>query len=125
MKLIKTKGIILIIGTTLLASLGQVLLKIGSTQTTGFNINMFLNFYFWAGFAAYGLGMLMLLAAIKEEELSSLFPVLSLSFIWVMIFSYYLFNEPLTNGKLAGTLLITMGVAIITKHNYKKIGEKR
>lgn len=125
MKLTKAKGLILIIGTTLLASIGQVLLKIGSSQTTGFNLNMILNIYFWAGFAAYGLGMLMLLAAIKGEELSSLFPVLSLSFIWVMLFSYFLFNEQITNGKLAGTILITTGVAIISKHNYKKLGEKK
>ena len=110
------RGLVLIIATTLLSSIGQVLLKYGAIHPAKF---IFLNLFLWLGLLAYGGGMATLVLGIKEAELSTLFPILSLSFIWVMILSAFLFNEPITTAKIGGTFLIVRGIGILSARKTK------
>jgi len=50
--------------------------------------------------------------ALQRLELSKAYPMVSLSFVLVLMFSVLLFNEPLTAAKVAGVLLIVSGLFV-------------
>ncbi len=50
--------------------------------------------------------------ALSRLELSVAYPVMSLSFVFVLLFSVLLFSESLTVGKVVGVALICVGVIV-------------
>ena len=50
--------------------------------------------------------------ALSRLELSVAYPVMSLSFVFVLVFSVMLFSESLTPAKAIGVTLICAGVAV-------------
>jgi drug/metabolite transporter (DMT)-like permease len=50
---------------------------------------------------------------VKHGELSVLYPLVSLSYIWALLWSRLFFKEPFTKNKLAGLALILVGIAFI------------
>ena len=63
-----------------------------------------------SSFAAGGCAALTYLLALQRMELSRAYPVMSLSFALVLLFSALLFNEALTVPKVAGIGLILVGL---------------
>jgi len=63
-----------------------------------------------SSFAAAFLASLAWMAALTKFRLSYAYPFMSLSFLLVLLFSYLLFKEPLTISKLAGVILIIIGL---------------
>lgn len=68
-----------------------------------------------AGYALYGLSLVLLSYALRHDELSSLYPLISLTYVWVLLLSVFLFHEPLTLVKVVGVLTIMGGVAVISR----------
>ena len=62
--------------------------------------------------AAAFLAALSWMAALTRLELSHAYPIMSLSFVLVVLASAWLLHEPLTVAKVAGVALICAGVAI-------------
>ena len=62
--------------------------------------------------AAAFLAALSWMAALTRLELSHAYPIMSLSFVLVVLASAWLLHEPLTVAKVAGVVLICAGVAI-------------
>ena len=109
----KAKVILLAIATTVFIALGQVLFKLASA-TFNFTVEGFiLNYWAWIGFSAYALGLLSLTLSLREGELILIYPVLSLSYIWVQIASFILFSEIISPQKIIGTLIIIAGVSVL------------
>jgi len=52
------------------------------------------------------------MAALTRLDLSHAYPFMSLSFVLVALASAWVFAEPLTGPKIAGVVLICLGVAI-------------
>lgn len=67
------------------------------------------------GFVLYGINTVMLIFALRDGELSILYPVIALTYVWVMILSMLFFREPLNFFKAAGVLSIVAGVAVLGK----------
>lgn len=113
-KTVKTKswaiGLMLI--CTLLASGGQVLLKIGS-KTASFDISLLTNYTLIVAFLIYGVAGTILIFALKGGELSVLYPIIATSFIWVSFLSSYFLGEAMNLWKLAGIIAIIIGVSFI------------
>lgn len=107
------KNLIFII--TVLASLfialGQLMFKIAITSTNKINI------FFVYGALFYVLSALPLIYSLKKEKLSKTFPIVSLSLVWVYLFSYFLLKEPITSINIIGFILLITGITIIS---YKK-----
>jgi len=70
-----------------------------------------------SSFAAALLGSFTWIAALTKFDLSYAYPFMSLSFVFVLLLSYYIFNEPLTINKLIGVLLIVGGLVIASRSN--------
>ncbi len=55
------------------------------------------------------------LAAMTKFELSYAYPLMSLAFVLVLIFSAFLFHEPVTAPKVLGILLIMLGIFVASR----------
>ena len=67
----------------------------------------------FAGYALYGVVTLMMVLALRHAELSIIYPVIALSYVWVSILSVVMFHEATNGFKLAGVVVIISGVAIL------------
>ncbi|MCS7024829.1 MAG: hypothetical protein NZV14_08500 [Bryobacteraceae bacterium] len=78
---------------------------------------MLTNLHLLAGYSLYGLSTVLLVLALRDGELSILYPVISLTFVWVTFLSSYIFRESLTPTKLTGILVIVSGVAVLGRES--------
>jgi multidrug transporter EmrE-like cation transporter len=70
--------------------------------------------YIISGFLAAFLASLFWMAAIDKLALTVAYPFMSLTFVFVMIGSVIFFSEDLGALKIAGTLLILIGLVVIS-----------
>ena len=54
-----------------------------------------------------------LLASLKQGELSIIYPIMALTFIWVTLFSAFLLLEPVSISRWIGVGMIFVGVAVL------------
>jgi drug/metabolite transporter (DMT)-like permease len=80
---------------------------------TGVLIGIVTNARLFAGYCLYGLSMLLLVLALKDGELSLLYPVIALTYVWVTFLSFVLFHEIVNPYKMIGIAIIVIGVAIL------------
>ena len=67
------------------------------------------------GYCLYGISTLLLVLALKDGELSLLYPVIALTYVWVTVLSFLIFHDDINPWKLAGIVLIVSGVAVLGK----------
>lgn len=109
---------------TVLGAAAQILMKSGAARVehpgvTGVLIGMFTDLRLFAGYCLYGLSTLLLVLALREGELSLLYPVIALTYVWVTVLSFVLFHEVVNPWKLAGITVIVIGVAILGRSGAK------
>lgn len=99
--------ILLIILSVLIASYSQILLKKGAMEK-----NIYINKYTIIGYSLMLISTLFTLYAYKGVNLSLSQMLQSLSFVFVMIFSYFLLKEKITKKMVIGVLFILLGIII-------------
>ena len=70
----------------------------------------------WAligGLALYGVSTLLLVLALRDGELSLLYPVIALTYVWVTILSLIIFHDKANPLRLTGIAIIVIGVAVL------------
>lgn len=97
----KNTGKVLMVMSAFLVSLGQLMWKFSGTSI---NIHLFLGFLF------YGCGFLCMVISFKTDELSKLYPFMSLSYIFATIYSTVLLKDPLSFNGILGVMFICLGV---------------
>ena len=118
-------GYVYIFLTVVLTVYGQVVLKWRLNQLEMlpemfldklvFLFRSLLDPYIFSSFFSAFLASLAWMAALKEFDLSKAYPFMSLSFVCVLALSYWLFKETITTQKLIGSVLIIVGVVLISK----------
>jgi drug/metabolite transporter (DMT)-like permease len=116
-------GYILI--SVLAGAVGQILLKKGmtlmgaitlsSSQILGVLWRMATNPYVVIGLIIYVCGTVFWLAALSRVDLSYAYPFASLSYVVMLIASWLLFHENVTPVRLGGTLIVALGVFVISR----------
>jgi len=104
-----------------LGAAGNVLLKLGGNQLGSYGVTQILqrpslilmNFPLMAGYALYGLSTVLLVLALRHGQLSVLYPMVSLGYIWTLLWSKLFFDEPFTRNKFFGLALILLGVFFV------------
>jgi len=114
------QSLLLVFCCTLFGGVAQYLFKISTTHAAftfeNGSVNwlaIVANYPLWIGLACYGIFTLLITLALRDGELSVLYPVISLTYIWVVFLSVLVLHEPLTPWKLAGVALICLGVAFL------------
>ena len=103
----KPWAIALVLVCSLIVSSAQILFKIAAPHGL-FNLSAL------AGFALMGLGMVFLTLAMKGGDVSVLAPILATNYFWVNLLAHYYFQEPITAIKWAGTVVIVIGISMIS-----------
>lgn len=109
----KPSAILTVVFCTVLTSLGQLCFKIAVGRLSWNALALLTNWYLWAGFIIYFAGAGLLVLALKHGELSVLYPIIALSFIWVNIISGLWLGEKITLFKWLGIISIIGGVSLI------------
>jgi drug/metabolite transporter (DMT)-like permease len=109
------KAIFLMISCTIFTSLAQLFLKSGVAKIQWSFIGMITNWTLILGVIFYGLGALIMIFALKQGELSLLYPFLSLSYVWVPILSIFVVHESLVLFQWLGIALIIFGASLIRR----------
>jgi len=67
----------------------------------------------FAGYSLLGISTILFILALRKGELSLLYPVLTLGYVWVTILSVMIFSDSMNLFKIAGVTVIMMGVGIL------------
>ena len=65
------------------------------------------------GYTLYGISTVLLVLALRQGELSLLYPVFTLTYVWVTVLSMIIFHDSMNAFKLAGISTIIAGVAVL------------
>jgi drug/metabolite transporter (DMT)-like permease len=107
------RSILLVFIGGVIGSFGAVFLKLGADRLTR-SIWSFLDVRLAAGVALYLLSTVFYLLGIKGGQLSVLYPMVSLGYIWTLLWSRLFFKETFSTGKFVGLGLIVAGVVFVT-----------
>ena len=113
------RDVLLVLCCTFTNAAAQVLIKIGAGRMApdpgfvGTAIGILTTPALFAGYSMYGLSTLLLVLALRKGQLSLLYPVMALSYVWVSILSAVVFHESFNGFKVAGVAIIVGGVAVL------------
>jgi len=106
-------------------AVGQILLKQGMRvlgpvtllpkELPGLLLKIITSPYLVLGLALYVGATLFWLAALSRVELSFAYPFVSLSYVVMLLASWQLFQEQISVVRLAGTLVVVLGVLMISR----------
>ena len=108
----KLIAILLVVTSTLIGSFGSLLFKRSSSKTR-FSFGLLKDKVFLFGFSLYALSSVFYIFALKFGDLSLVYPLVSLAYIWIIILSKILLDEKINKYKIAGTSFIILGVILI------------
>ena len=110
-------AIALVIIGDLIGSFASILLKIGSGAITRDLKSIMANYkrtlYLIGGLGLFGLSAIIFTIALRGGELSVLYPIIALSYIWVNLLSAHFLGESLNAFKWTGIASILVGVWMI------------
>ena len=113
------RSFILVVCCTIIGAAAQVLIKKGAgalganptmVQTA---LAMVLTPALFAGYSMYGISTVLLVLALRHGQLSLLYPVFAMTYVWVTILSVVIFHESMNPYKLAGIVTIVAGIAVL------------
>ena len=109
----KLWSILLVLFTTLLTSSAQILWKIGSADLRFDILSILTNYYLIGGILLYIVGGTLIIIAFRGGEVSVLYPIIAMSYIWVSLLSVKFLGEIMNEFKWAGISSIIMGIFLI------------
>lgn len=113
---VKRQPVGLVFGCTILGAAAQVLMKTGANQMAHPGLlGMVTNLPLMGGYCLYGISTLLLVLALKDGELSLLYPVIALTYVWVMVLSFLIFHDNFNLWKILGVAFIVLGVTVLGK----------
>jgi multidrug transporter EmrE-like cation transporter len=115
----RRKSILLVFSCTVLGAAAQILMKIGMTHFAPNLVSILTNVPLIAGYVLYGINTLMLVLALRDGELSTLYPIIALTYVWVTLLSYLLLSETPNFFKNLGIATIVVGVAVLGRGGRK------
>ncbi|OQX50660.1 hypothetical protein B5M47_03535 [candidate division CPR3 bacterium 4484_211] len=113
---------LMILTSVIIGVAGQLLMKQGVSKIGQFSEGV-IPFLFKAvtspwviiGLTAYGAGTVIWLLILSKVDVSFAYPMLSLGYIFLLIFAAFFLGEHISIIRILGVLLITLGVVLITR----------
>jgi drug/metabolite transporter (DMT)-like permease len=106
-------SMVLVLGASFVGSFGAVSLKSGANRLAPGVWRVFLNWRIALGVALFLLSSVLFVAGLKNGSLTVLYPLVSLGYVWTLIWSRIFFGEPFNRTKVAGLVFILVGVLFI------------
>lgn len=121
------KPVYMVLGCTVFAAAAQIMMKYGATHVMPaldlsnsatvmpFLLALLTNYPLVLGYVLSAGNAMLLILALRDGQLSTLYPIISLTFVWVNLLSIYLFGDHMNLWKAVGILLVITGVAVLGK----------
>lgn len=115
--------LLLVIVAVCFSVTGELFLKSGMDQIGVFSLANFwrtlgrilTNARILTGFASIGVGAIFWLAVLSRVNLSWAYPMLSLGYVLVLLFSALVLREPVSTVRWIGAIVVVAGVFLITR----------
>lgn len=124
------RAFLLVFSCTLIGAIAQILVKQGTAQLgahitltdlmhrpslfVSFCLGVITNLRLFIGYVLYGVNTFLLALALKGRELSRLYPIIALTYVWVTILSLFVLpDEHLNFFRGIGIAFIVGGVSIL------------
>lgn len=120
----KNTGLLLILSSVLLIDFGQLFLKYGMNQIGNLDfsrgvffvfLHIFANGFVLLGVLLYLLSSVGWLFALSKVPLSLGYPILSLGYVVVSLFSWFFFQESISLMRIVGLGTIVVGVFFLSR----------
>lgn len=115
----------LILFTVLTNAAAQLMLKKGMTNLGGFDLQgdgivwtvlrVVFNPFVFAGLCTFVVSMASHLIVLSKVQISYAYPFLSLAYVVVAIYAYFVFQEDLSPARIAGIGFIVLGTIFIAQ----------
>lgn len=110
-----------ILTAVILGAVGQILLKMGVKEVFGAEgigvsarvFSAFLSIRVLIGFCLYGVSSLLWLMVLSKRDLSYAYPMIASGYVVVVFLSWLVFKENIPLLRIAGLVLICLGVAVV------------
>lgn len=93
------------------ASIGPLALGGGGATVAAWRIAT--NYRIWGGLGLYGVSTFFWLVVLSRVELGYAYPFISLSYVLIVFFSWWLFKEEVSLVRLLGVAAICLGVYVV------------
>lgn len=98
---------------TLVGASASLFLKIGADRSSRKLLEIVMNPWILIGIFLFLMSTPFFLIALRGGELSSLYPMLSLSYVWVILLSKLILGERININKVLNIALIMTGVILV------------
>jgi multidrug transporter EmrE-like cation transporter len=117
----RRQSILLVFCCTFIGAAAQIFMKLGANRlppvtvaTLTADIPLLIrDFPLIAGLSLYGVFTVLLILALRDGELSILYPVIALNYVWVTMLSLIFFGETMNPYKAIGIATIVLGVVVL------------
>jgi multidrug transporter EmrE-like cation transporter len=115
----QTKPLLMVLICTFIGAAAQVLIKKGTAvlgeqpSLVETAIGIFTTRLLFEGYFLLGISTILLVLALREGELSLLYPVFTLTYVWVTVLSMIIFHDTMNIFKVTGVSTIIAGVAVL------------
>ena len=109
----KLWAVMLILITTFLTSTAQIFYKIGSSTLSANLFEIITNYYLISGLFIYAVGAILMIVSFRGGEVSVLYPIVAMSYIWVTLLSAGFLGEKVNSFKIVGVMSIIGGIVLI------------
>ena len=106
------RSMLLVFLAAIVGSFGSVFLKLGALRLSK-SVWSFVNSRLIVGVALYLGSSVIYAAGVRGGQLSVLYPIVSLGYVFTLVWSKLFFDEPITRYKVAGLSLILAGVFLV------------
>lgn len=102
------------IASSVLGAFGVLYLKFASEKITFSIRSLVFNLKFILSLALYGLSFIAMMVALKLSDLSIVYPLYALSYIWVALLCSLVLKEKIYYRNWLGFILIIIGITLTT-----------
>jgi multidrug transporter EmrE-like cation transporter len=108
------KSVMLVFCCTILGAAAQILMKTGANHLGDPGVvGIVTNIPLMTGYTLYGISTVLLVLALKDGELSRLYPIIALTYVWVTALSRIVFHDNLNAYRVIGVGIIVAGVVVL------------
>jgi len=107
-------AVLLVVIAGIIGAFGPIYLKKGSALIDKKKLStIYKNKFLMWGILIYGISTIMFIPALKGGDLSVLYPLVGLDYVWVCVYSIFMLKERMTMLKWMGIITIVIGVTFI------------